>query len=274
MLKHIDWQQIVHDPRFWAMRYERFPGVTDKEGDAYFYEFYRLTEEDDEDEYDFLAGYVGEGDDPLPPETDADAKGWRTVSIPFPENYSWKIEFATDGEHAEGIYHTLFHPDLPPEGLSMAEESGHERLPGLRWTELKQIERCLSRHGQGEFDVKAMVPLLYPVVGWINFDELQDVRQTLATAWQELQVLDANQTELWLDDLIEVYDRGWVLRLEHKDWKPLSIYRQALYNGSPLWIQTAENGWQTPSLASTRNLKKDTRRFLPFFSMLTSTTIQ
>jgi|SRR6266567_9494970 len=87
MLDNVDWQQVVHDPRFWAVRYERFPGVTDEEDDTYFSEFYRLTEDEEED--DFLARYVGEGDDPLPPETDSTARGWRTISIPFPENYSW-----------------------------------------------------------------------------------------------------------------------------------------------------------------------------------------
>jgi hypothetical protein len=267
MLNTIDWQQIVHDPRFWAIRYASLaevPGVTQEDHLFYFSEFYRLAEDED----DFLAGYAGDGDDPPPPETDATARGWRTVSIPFPENYTWNIELTTEDGHANGIYHTLFHPDLLSRGLSIAEEGGHERLPGLRWAELKQVERCLNRHWQGYFDVRAIVTLLYPVVKWITFDDLAEVRQTLAAAWLDLQVLSASQTEQWLDDIIKVYDHGWVLYLDaQKNWKPLSIYKQALYNQGPLWIEGA-NGWQTPGLASKRNLKKDTRQFLPFFSML------
>src|SRR6266567_2691447 len=68
MLNPIDWQQVVHDPGFWSLRYNgRFPGVTDEEGLAYFYAFYHLTEDEDE-----LT------------EEEAEQVGWCRLSLSFP----------------------------------------------------------------------------------------------------------------------------------------------------------------------------------------------
>lgn len=270
MPNSFDWQEAMHDPRFWAVRYGEFPGVTREESDSYIgeYDFLNLAILED----DPLAGYVGEGDDPQLAEVEV---GYRRLVLPFPEGYMWLMDFAAEeGEGMTGIYHAIFHPDLDPAGflhptstgLSLAEESGHPRLPGLRWAELKQIQTCLAQNWHGDFDVRAVVPLLYPVVEWITFDELEDVRQTLAKAWQELRVLNTTQIDRWLDETITVYDRGRVLQLnDQKEWKPL--YWNLGYEGK-FWVQTEENGWQTFRLWSERYFKNDSRRFVPFFSML------
>src|SRR6266567_5216191 len=251
MLNPIDWQQVVHDPGFWSLRYNgRFPGVTDEEGLAYFYAFYHLTEDEDE-----LT------------EEEAEQVGWCRLSLSFPEDYTWQMTFNTEDGHAEGFYHEIFHPSIYPEGITIAVESGHERLPGLRWAELKHIERILSRHWQGDFDVRAIVPLLYPVVVVITFADLQEVRQSLASAWQGIGVLDASNTEYWLDDIIKVYDQEheWTYT-SHKAWEQLGPSVVAL--GEELWTYTEGYGWHTHKYMSTRYDPEEAGQFLPFFSML------
>ena len=271
MLQSIDWQQAVHDPRFWALRYNgKFPTVTEEDYLSYRYEFYQLAAlEDDDSDDDPLAGYAGEGDE-LEPEGEEAEIGWRTLSLPFPETYSWKIELVTEeaSPGAAGIYHSLFHPDFSPKGFLLAEESGHPSRPGLRWTELKQIETCLARQGFSDFEVKAVIPLLYPAVWKITFDDLQDVRQTLATVWQDLQVLDSTQAEQWLDDILEVYEKGWTLHLDaQKEWKPYPFQKQP-YPQREIWMQTEGNVWQTSINTSSRYTGRDAHQWLPFFSML------
>lgn len=273
MSNTFNWQEAIHDPRFWAVRYGgQFPGVTDEEIDSYIdeHDFLNLAILED----DPLAGYVGEGDDPQLAEVEV---GYRRLALSFPEGYLWLMDFAAeDGEHMTGIYHAIFHPDMDPAGflhptstgLSLAEESGHQRLPGLRWAELKQIQTCLAKNWHSDFDVQAVVPLLYPVIELITFDELDDVRQTLATAWQELHMLDSAQVEQWLDETIEVYEKGWVLHFDsQKEWRP-NPYQKQPYPQEDLWIQTEERRWQTFHPSSERYFKKDSRQFSPFFSIL------
>ena len=112
----------------------------------------------------------------------------------------------------------------------------------------------------------AVIPLLYPVVWQITFAELKDVRQTLATAWQELGVLDSAQIEQWLDEIITVYDKGWVRHLNNqKQWES-SPYQTLPYQAD-LWIQT-QSGWQTTVETSVRSIGNDVHRWSAFFSML------
>ena len=132
-----NWQEAIHDPRFWAVRYGgQFPGVTDEEIDSYIGEndFLNLAILED----DPLAGYVGEGDDPQLANVEV---GYRRLGLSFPEGFAWQMDFAAeDAEHMTGIYHAISHPDLDltgilgptTTGLSLAEESGHPRLPGDR----------------------------------------------------------------------------------------------------------------------------------------------
>lgn len=270
MTYDFDWQKAIHDPCFWALRYGEFPGVTRDEVNEYIeeYDFLNLAilEEDP------LAGYVGEGDDPELANVEV---GYRRLAIPFPEDYVWQMDFAAEeGESLTGIYHAISHPELDlvhilptSTGLSLAEESGHERLPGLRWAELKQIESCLTRQGFDLFDVQALVPLLYPVVDHITFDELEDVRRALSASWQGLRILNATQAEQWLDWTITVYHQGQVLWLnEEKKWIELNRY-DGDAQPCDLWTQT-DGEWQTISVMSERHTQEEARRFSRFFSML------
>lgn len=160
----------------------------------------------------------------------------------------------------------LFFIQLSPEKVYLAVEGPDDHLPGLRWTELKQLAICLSRHWRGDFDASAIISLLYPLIQYIPFDEFEDVRQTLAAAWQDLQVLDPLQTEQWLDEIITVYDKGRILRINaQKEWK--QSYIEPGSNEGDFWIQT-EEGWKTIGYTSLRNIQKDVRPFIPFFSML------
>lgn len=263
-----DWQKAIHDPRFWALRYENFPGVTQEEVDAYCNEYDFLNVAILQD--DPLAGYAGEGDEPLPADVEI---GCRSLPIPFPEGYTWKIAFAAEeGKDMTGIYHELYHPTIKnPQGLSIAVESGSPFLPGLRWIELKQIASCLEQNWSGDFDRQAIVPLLYPVVELITLDELQEVRQTLSAAWHDLQVLDEAQIEPWLNEIITVYDKGWEWRFDG-EWKPtyqIRHYEQGQwvpYDGD-LWIQTGDK-WEFCGKPFRRYTEGDAHLFLPFFTML------
>ena len=195
-------------------------------------------------------------------------EGWM-LSLPFPEGFVWQIDDTSEDEMNMATYHTLHHPtfypeNVYPEGAFIAEEGPDDHLPALRWTELKQMGTCLTRHWQGDFDVNAVIPLLYLLVRYITFDELEDVRQTLGTAWQRLRVLDASQTDQWLAQIITIYDNGHYLWLDEQKWKPLG--GQAGFQGD-LWIQEGED-WKTPCERSRRPIHEDSHHFFHFFSML------
>lgn len=270
------WQEAIYDPRFRAVRYHcdgtyrQFPGVTGKERRSYLDEYDFLQQAPLE--HDLLAEDKGDGHNSRSAEGGV---GYRRLALPFPEGYTWLMDFAPeDGEGTPGIYHAIFHPDMDQAGvlrttstgIPLAKESWHQRLPGLRWVELRQIQSCLARNWHGEFAVQAVVPLLYPVVDWITFDELEEVRHTLASAWQELRVLKVKQVDRWLQQIITIYDRGQLLRLNDREkWEPLPW--NLGYEGD-LWVQAEKDGWQTLRHWSERSIENNSRQFLPFFSML------
>lgn len=255
MFRTIDWQQVIHDPRFWAVRYQcygdyrRFPGTTEQEVVAWYKDIvvdkedFEQTEDEEELE-----------------------EGW-ALSLTFPEEYTWQMYYTTEDEMDSGTTHFLHHPLIYPKGIFLAAESSDDHLPGLRWTELKQIAACLTRDWQDDFDERAIIPLLYPVVQYITFKELEDVRQTLTTVWQDLQVLGAAQAEQWIDQILRIYDKGQILRLNvQKEWEV--AFKNPKAPKDDLWIYTGEEGWKTSRPTSTRHLQRDLHQFLPFFSML------
>src|SRR5579883_716812 len=186
-----DWPRTFSDRRFWANRYYY---------DATFVALFQISLEEATTYYYHIMGCEGH-----PKDFDEVLRTCEgsTFTLTFPENFSWRIEFAP-----EGTFHTLFHPHFYPDGAFLAAESGCSSLPGLRWTELKQIEKCLRQHWHESFDVKTIFPLLYPVVTWITFDELSDVRQTLSEAWEALHVLEYSHLNRLLDKTLKVYESG------------------------------------------------------------------
>src|SRR5262249_5482050 len=125
----------------------------------------------------------------------------------FPENYTWMLEFG-----GYELSHQIHHPQVYPGGLPIAVESAHFLLPGLRWAELKQmVACCLQPQWSEAFDPQTLYPLLYTIVDPVTFAEYDEVRQTLRTAWDALQIVSQPQLEHWLDASIRVYEKGRLL---------------------------------------------------------------
>lgn len=61
------------------------------------------------------------------------------------------------------------------------------------------------------FDPHILYPLLYPIVDPVTLAEYDEVRQTLRTAWEALQIVPPAQLEPWLDARINVFEKGRVL---------------------------------------------------------------
>jgi hypothetical protein len=169
-----NWSEALLDPRFWVCRY----AVDLSLATALFGVSY---EECDDYGLNTILGHGGASD--LAHEQ-LEGQVGSCLTIPFPENYTWTMQFTQ-----EGILHKILHPRTYPNGALIAEESGHAQLPGLRWSEVKQMVACLQREWTGMFDIRAMYPLLYPVVSQITFEDLDDVRQTLYAAWDILHCL-------------------------------------------------------------------------------------
>lgn len=101
MLHTMDWKQAIHDPRFWAVRYgcdgrfRIFPGVTRVQSDAYYH-----TLMEDEGRW----------------KREEAEEGW-TLSLAFPDGYTWLIEYSSEDEMDTATYHALLHPTLSRKGL-------------------------------------------------------------------------------------------------------------------------------------------------------------
>jgi hypothetical protein len=188
------------------------------------------------------------------------------LTLSFPENYTWALEFGSDG-----LAHQIYHPQRYPDGLLIAVESGNFFLPGLRWVELKQLVACLQPAWPFAFDVQTLYPLLYPVVDPVTFAEYDEVRQTLRTAWEALQLSEPFQLEKWLDAGIRVYEQGRVLHYDAaQGWHDPS----GEIHEEKLWLPDPAGGWYTNWPWSMRH---DARPFAPFFEMLerhTQTSLQ
>ncbi len=246
-----DWRGAFADPRFWAGRYwfvdehviADLLGVSSQECDDY----YR----------DQVVGY---DDDPMLVTRDPQFTRGSTRWLSFPESYTWRMEITQAGN-----FHTIFHPQMYPHGAFIAEESGHALLPGLRWAELKQMVACLQQEQSEVFESRAVFPLLYPVVLPITFDELNDVRQMLYAAWEALHLFKPPQLDPWLDEILQVYEKGKVFHYDPgQGWYEPDY---AIYPATdlPLWTYDPGRGWHTNTGAS---LRQDSSKFIHFFDML------
>jgi len=203
---------------------------------------------------------------PSPPDADDIFVPASMLMLSFPEKYTWALAFG-DGE----VTHQIYHPQRYPDGLLIAVESGHFLLPGLRWAELKQMVACLQPGWLLAFDLQTLYPLLYPVVDPVTFAEYDEVRQTLRSVWEALQLSEPFQLEKWLDASIRVYEKGRVLHYDAaQGWHdPLGDIHE-----EKLWLPDPAGGWYTNWPWSARH---DARTFAPFFEMLerhTQTSLQ
>jgi hypothetical protein len=183
------------------------------------------------------------------------------LTLSFPENYTWALEFGGDG-----LAHHIYHPQEPLEELPIAVVGGHALLPGLRWAEVKQMVACLQPTWPATFALQTVYPLLYPIVDPVTFAEYDEVRQTLGTAWEALQVVKPSQLEGWLDVSISVYEKGRIVRYDAAHgWQALSPSGNV--NEEKLWLADRAGDWFCTSRYSMRRYGSHDI-FTPFFDML------
>ena len=184
-----DWAEATTDPRFWACYYSVREGVyrdvlglTDEEANTYYLTLMGCADNpallDRDDAYKLVEGSM--------------------IRIPFPRDFAWAISMGPEGD-----LHLLEHPSAYPNGRLIAEVSGHERLPGLRWDEAKRIEYCLRRHWTADYPVDAVLPLLTPVIGLSEEDSWEEVRGALVSAWRSLDAIPSSRLGSWIEQEIE-----------------------------------------------------------------------
>jgi hypothetical protein len=260
-----NWNEALAHPCFWASHYALHLSDT---GDLESF-FGRSASQC----HEFFLLLYGDEDfeTPLPPDTEYEYTPASVLGLSFPENYTWMLEFG-----GCGLAHEIYHPQIYPGGLLMAVESGHFRLPGLRWAELKQmVTCCLQPEWSEAFDPQTLYPLLYTVVDPVTFVEYDEVRQTLRTAWEALQIVKPLQLEQWLDASIRVYEKGRVLSYDAaQGWydpyeqlahNPKVLLAPRTINEEDLWLPDQAFGWYTNWPWSIRH---DAELFAPFFKML------
>jgi hypothetical protein len=278
-----NWSEALAHPCFWDLHYEPllwYKDNTDKSNfslEAFFgcpdeqvKEYFRLLhgEEDgpldgDEDE---------DAETPLPPDAEDDAEDayadyefdtppTSVLTLSFPEHYTWTLKFFL-GE----VSHHIYDPQLLLQYLVIAVSGGNFSLPGLRWAEVKQMVACLQPTWPGPFDLQALYLLLYPIVDPVTSDEYEEVRQTLGTAWEALQVVNPSQLERWVDLCISVYERGRMFRYDAaQGWQ--EDHPSASVGPEQLWLPDSAGHWFCTSWSCSRRLGAH-ERFTPFFDML------
>jgi hypothetical protein len=265
-----NWGEALADPCFWLAHYALNPWGATRDVEAF---FGRSAEHCNE----FLLHVYGDNDfeTPLPPDTEYEYIPASVLGLSFPEDYTWMLEFG-----GYELSHQIYHPQVYPGGLPIAVESAHFRLPGLRWAELKQmVACCLPPEWAEAFDPHMLspllYPLLYPIVDPVTLAEYDEVRQTLRTAWEALQIVNQPQREQWLDASISVYEKGrllsydavqgWYDPLERHAQDPKVVQAPRTFNEEDLWLPDKAFGWYTNWPWS---LRHDARTFAPFFEML------
>lgn len=260
------WREALANPCFWTWHYALHLKQSTGDLDAFFgpaaepCKAYARVLYGDEDL-----------DTPLSPGEDYDYVPANVLTLAFPEEYTWALEFG-----GEGLAHQIYHPQVYPEGILIALQTAHALLPGLRWVELQQIVTCLQPEWPLDFAVQTLYPLLYPVVDPITVAEYDEVRRTLHVAWEALLLPEPFQLEKWLDASIRVYEqgrrlcytaaRGWHDPLEQITPTPKGLSPSGHAAEEGLWLyDPAWGGWITHGDHSPR---RDGLLFAPFFDML------
>lgn len=79
--------------------------------------------------------------------------------------------------------------------ISIATPSGHCFLPAFRWSELLQMSLAVSQSHRGTFSPAAVLFLFLPATWLSPDDDLDQVRQQLSDAWNDLHMAPPIQAE-------------------------------------------------------------------------------
>lgn len=253
------WREALADPCFWTAHYGLHLSTIVDDLDAFYGPAGELCKT-----WDTVLFGDQDMDTPLLPEENFVYLRANILTLALPEQYSWALEYG-----AEGLDHMIYHPQVYPEGIFIAHQGGNAELPGLRWTELKQIVACLEPTWPGDFALHTLYPLLYPLVDPIEAAEYDEVRQTLRAAWEALELAEPFQLEQWLDASIQVYEKGRLMRYDAaQGWQEIATLPAAgLLGTEQVWLcDPARGGWFTAPWRPCP--RRDARRFVPFFAML------
>jgi len=227
-----NWAEATTDPRFWACYYgirekvcRDVLGLTVEEANTYYARLMGCADNpallDRDDAYELVEGSM--------------------IRIPFPQDFAWAISMGPEGD-----LHLLEHLSAYPSGRLIAEVSGHERLPGLRWDEAKRIEYCLRHHWTADYPVDAVLPLLTPVIGLSEEDSWEEVRGALVSTWRSLNAIPSSRLDSWIEQEVE----RWELRKASR----------------VSWVNLPDRGWACSNSTSLRY--HSSADFEAFFAML------
>lgn len=226
-----NWSAALADPRFWARYYSLADDV---------YGSVLGLSERDVRTYSYTLMGCADHPELLERDEAAELVDGSVVRLPFPDDFTWTI-----GMGPEGDLHLIEHPTMYPNGQLIAEVSGHEQWPGLRWPEALHIAHCLRGHWTAEFPVEAVLPLLTPVIGLSPQDAFDEVHDALAAVWRTLGTVPSGRLEPWLQQ----------------------IARWPLQRSDPVaWQWHPETGWTNPLPYSPRY--RSSLTFTAFFTML------
>lgn len=226
-----NWSMALTDPRLWACYYS----LTD---DVYG-PVWGLSERDVRT-YSYTVMGCADHPELLDSDEAAELVDGSVVRLPFPDGFTWVISMGPEGD-----LHVLHHPTAFPNGQLIAEVSGHEQWPGLRWPEALHIAHYLRGHWTADFPVDAVLPLLTPVIGLSPDDSSDEVHDALADAWRGLGVVAADRLEVWLQ------------RVEH--WPLRRTFPVT-------WTYHPDTGWTNPVPTSPRH--RSSLPFVAFFTMV------
>jgi hypothetical protein len=229
MSRITDWSAVILNPAFWAGYY-----------------FMQLELDDEEDHFEVLEVIFGCDMDALDafnttlrsldalPEEVTNSPALNVLTIPFPDDYTWRIVFNT----VPGIYHYLCHPSFASP-LLLGYDDPHFMLPILRRAEVAPLAACARQHGQVTFDPRALYLLFYPLMTLTEADDLDAARDELTQAWAEFGLLAPDQVAslvarvTWVDA-----DIHW-RRDETLGW----------ITGAPHSYRNPDNGWRPTEFA-------------------------
>jgi hypothetical protein len=204
------WATILQNPTFWAIYY-----------------YSHIVTKGEEDTYDIIEALF-----------DCELFGLvadETLSIPFPQDYAWHIEFESS---TPGIYHTLTHPTFD-EPLSLGYDDPHCMLPILRWPEVAPLAQCAQRSNDLELDPHAFTLLFFPLASLTEAEDMAQVRQTLSQAWLGLGLPPA-------DNIPELIKRTvWLSQTMNDDFQFIPV--EWHYDNTLGWITNANHSYRNPT---------------------------